>query len=201
VTSPAESGALSPDARRDALVSRLFEAAITTMEACTVYLGDRLGLYAALNRRGPSTAAELAAATGTHSRYVREWLEQQAVAGILAADGAVDAEARRYRLPPGHAEVLLDADSLNCVSPVLRLVVGLMAPLPEVLRAFRTGDGVPWSAYGEDGREGQAGGECSAADPAGNGRMSRGRGAKCVGWRIGEVRISRRRGRLVRRGG
>jgi SAM-dependent methyltransferase len=145
------------DARRDALVSRLFEAAITTMEACAVYLGDRLGLYAALDRRGPSTAAELAVATGTHARYVREWLEQQAVAGILEADAAADGEARRYRLPAGHAEVLLDADSLNYLTPVLRLVVGLTSPLPLLLQAFRTGGGVPWSAYGDDGREGQAG--------------------------------------------
>ena len=153
----AESPDAAAEARRDALSSRLFEAAITTMEACAVYLGDRLGFYAALNRQGPSTAAELAKATGTHPRYVREWLEQQAVAGILEVDAAADADDRRYRLPPGHAEVLLDADSLNWLTPVLRLVVGLTAPLPALLEAYRTGGGVPWSAYGEDGRLGQAG--------------------------------------------
>src|SRR5918912_2517503 len=65
--------------RRDALVSRLFEAAIGTFDLVSVYLGERLGLYASLARHGPSTAAELAERTRVHERYAREWLEQQAV--------------------------------------------------------------------------------------------------------------------------
>ena len=37
--------------QRDALVGRLFEAAIGTMDVFAVYLGDRLGLYQALADR------------------------------------------------------------------------------------------------------------------------------------------------------
>jgi hypothetical protein len=51
-----------------------------------VYLGDRLGLFRALADGGPATSAELASRIGLDERYVREWLEQQAVTGILAAD-------------------------------------------------------------------------------------------------------------------
>jgi hypothetical protein len=41
-------------------------------------LGDELGLYKALKAGGgPMTPAELAKATGTHERWVREWLYQQ----------------------------------------------------------------------------------------------------------------------------
>ena len=45
-----------------------------------------------------------------NERYAREWLEQQAMTGILEAvdPEAADAE-RRYALPAGHHEVLLDA--------------------------------------------------------------------------------------------
>ena len=143
--------------RRDALVSRLFDASISTMEACCVYLGDRLGLYRALHAKGPMTAAELAAATKISERYAREWLEQQAVAGVLDTDGAADAGARRYSLPPEHAEVLLDPDSLNMLAPVVQLVVGLTSQLPALLDAFRSGAGIAWSRYGADVREGQAG--------------------------------------------
>ena len=39
-----------------------------------VLLGDRLGLFKAMRAGGRMTAAELAARTGTHERYVREWL-------------------------------------------------------------------------------------------------------------------------------
>jgi len=143
--------------RRDALVGRLFSAAIGTMELLCVYLGDRLGLYQALADRGSTTAAELAAATGTDERYVHEWLEQQAASGLLDVDDPrLDAATRRYRLPAAYREVLLDADSLNCLSGLIRLVVGVGQPLPALLEAFRSGGGVPYPAYGPDTREGIA---------------------------------------------
>ena len=39
-----------------------------------------LGLYKALHADGPMTAGELAARTGIHERYLREWLSHQAAA-------------------------------------------------------------------------------------------------------------------------
>lgn len=143
--------------RREALVGRLFESVLNTMEICCVYLGDRLGLYRALQSGAPTTAAELAAAAGINERYAREWLEQQAVSGILEVDSAADPAARRYSLPAPHAEVLLDPDSLSWFAPVVQLVIGFTRPLPTLLQAFRTGEGISWSAFGADAREGQAG--------------------------------------------
>ena len=100
---------------------------------------------------------ELADATGTHERYTREWLEQQAVAGILEVDDAdAQPEERRYRLPEGHDEVLLERDSLYYVAPFAQQMVSITRPLPAVLEAFRTGGGVPYPEYGEDMREGIA---------------------------------------------
>ena len=143
--------------RRDALVGRLFEAAIGTLDVFSVYIGDRLGLYRALADRGSAISGELAAATGTNERYVREWLEQQAATGILEAeDAGAEATGRRYRVPLGHREVLLDRDSLNWMAGLLRLVVGVTKPLPALLQAFRTGGGVPYPDYGPDTLEGIA---------------------------------------------
>ena len=144
-------------ARRDALAQRLFEASLGTMELASVYLGDRLGLYAALRRLGGATVRELAAATGTHERYVREWLEQQAVAGVLDVTSEPDAHARHYTLPAGHDDVLLDPEHLSHLVPVVRMVVGGLPLAPRLVQAFRTGEGIPWSAYGPDVIEGQAG--------------------------------------------
>ena len=143
--------------RRDALLQRLFETSVGAMELGAVYLGLRLGLYETLRRLGGATSMELATATRTDERYVREWLEQQAVAGILEASTEGEATARRYTLPAGHDEVLLDADSLNCFAPVVRFVVGTLPMTSRLLDAFRTGNGIPWSAYGADVIEGQAG--------------------------------------------
>ena len=71
----------------DALVDRLFTAALGTFDLAGVYLGDRLGWYRSLSEDGPATPEELAERTRTDARYAREWLEQQAVGGILEVDG------------------------------------------------------------------------------------------------------------------
>jgi ubiquinone/menaquinone biosynthesis C-methylase UbiE len=149
--------ASSADTRRDELVERLFGSALGAMDLLCVYLGDRLGMYRALADTGPSTSAELASVAGVNERYAREWLEQQAMAGILDAQdpSASDAE-RRYVVPAGHDEVLLDAGSLNHMAPMAQLVVACALPIHTVLEAFGTGDGVPYADYGADLHEGQA---------------------------------------------
>jgi ubiquinone/menaquinone biosynthesis C-methylase UbiE len=143
--------------QRDALGERLFESTVAALDLYCVHIGDRLGLYRALAEKGPLTAAELADAAGIHARYAREWLEQQAVGGILEVDDP-DAEPgkRRFTLPAGHAEALVDRDSLAYAAPLARVPVALGRPLPELIDAFRGGGGVPWTAYGADGREAQA---------------------------------------------
>ena len=145
--------------QRDAMVGRLFSSVIGSLELLHVYLGDHLGLYRALADKGPLTASELAKAAGVHKRYAREWLEEQAVSGFLTVEpNGEGAEARRYSLPPAHAEVLLDADNLNYMSPNARLVVGIAGVMPRVLGAFRSGEGIPFEDYGADVRNGIAGG-------------------------------------------
>jgi hypothetical protein len=96
---------------RDALVWRLFNSTIGALELLHVYLGDRLGLYGALADHGALTSAGLSSAADISERYAREWLEQQAVAGVLAVESGASADGRAYRLSPAHAEVLLDADT------------------------------------------------------------------------------------------
>ena len=82
----------------DDVAERIFAMALAGAEAMSLYLGDRLGWYRSLASEGTATPAELASRTGTAERYAREWLEQQAVCGILVAHEE-EAE-RRYELPP-----------------------------------------------------------------------------------------------------
>jgi SAM-dependent methyltransferase len=152
------SAATDADREREALLERLMHASAGMFDIYTTYLGDRLGLYRALAESGPAAPAALADRTGTNERYVREWLEQQTVIGTLAVNDPSAAPAeRRYRLPAGHAEVLVDRDSLNYLAPLAQLMVGTVHPLPAILDAFRTGGGVPFGDYGADMREGQGG--------------------------------------------
>jgi len=135
----------------DALTERLFAATVASFDLAGVYLGDRLGLYRSLHANGPATPEELARRTGTDARYVREWLEQQAVGAILD----VDAE-HRFSLSREHAAVLVHDESLNLMAPVSRMVAAAFGRLPALVDAYRSGDGVGWEAYGPDMREGQA---------------------------------------------
>jgi len=149
-TSPSDDPATS-----DALVGRLFEAYLGMFDVMAVYLGDRLGLYRALAEAGPSTAGELASRAGIDERYAREWLEQQAVTGILTVDDLAAADRRRYALPAGYRAPLLDPDSPYSIAPVARSLVACAKVMPQVVEAYRTGGGVDWSAYGPDMIESQ----------------------------------------------
>jgi SAM-dependent methyltransferase len=149
---PTDSRPTDPDA--NAIADQVFAATLGAMELLSIYLGDRLGWYRSLRQDGPATPALLAERTGTSPRYAQEWLEQQAVVGLLRAD--TDGPERRYTLPSGAAEVLTDVDSLSYLAPLSRMIGAVGPRLAELLDAYRTGDGVSWDELGADARESQA---------------------------------------------
>ena len=145
------------DKQRDTFVERLMKSTAGVFDIFTIYIGHKLGFYDALAGGDFLNSTELASRTGTHERYVREWLEQQTVSGILQVENAErDAKARRFRMPAGHAEVLVDRDSLNYLAPLAQLLAGAVYPLESILNAYRNGGGVPYADYGRDMFEGQA---------------------------------------------
>ncbi|WP_114907822.1 methyltransferase domain-containing protein [Ornithinimicrobium murale] len=103
-------------------------------------VGDRTGLYAALAASGPVTSAQLAGATGTAERYVREWLAQQAAVGILSYDPA----DQTFTLPPEHAAVLASDDSPASMIGAAPQISGLHRRTDQLVEAFRSGEGIAW---------------------------------------------------------
>jgi predicted O-methyltransferase YrrM len=138
----------------DVVAERIFALALAGAESMSVYVGDRLGWYRSLATDGPATPTELAERTATHERYTREWLEQQAVCGILVAHE--EAGGRRFELPAGAAEALTDETSLAYLGALPRIFVAAAQHLPDLLDAYRSGDGVSWEEFGADARETQA---------------------------------------------
>ncbi len=141
------SAATVDTAAAEELAGRLFGAVIGATELATIYLGEQLGLYRALTG-GPLAAAELATRTGMDERYVLEWAQQQAIAGLLVADGD-DPAAATYALAPGAREVLVDETNPNDLAALGPALVGIAGALPSVRDAFHTGAGLPWAAYGD----------------------------------------------------
>jgi SAM-dependent methyltransferase len=133
------------------LVERLFGAVIDTLEVASIHLGGRLGFYRALAEDGDATPTELAVLTGTAERYVREWLEQQAVAGFLCVDDPnAPLDQRRYGLPAAYRAVFVEEENLSYLTPLAAIAVDVLVPLEQLLDAYRTGDGVPFETYGTD---------------------------------------------------
>lgn len=147
----------------EAVAQRLLDASLGAADLLAVFLGEQLGWYDSLRDDGPATAAELADRSGTHPRYAREWLEQQAVTGFLVVDvpqqrgdEPADGAARRYRLPAAAAEVLTDRTSLSYLAPLGRVFAASAMQLPALLEAYRSGGGVSWAQFGPLMRGAQA---------------------------------------------
>ncbi len=137
--------------RSDALVERLFTDTIGALELFSIYIGVELGLYEQLARE-PLTAEQLAERAGIAERNSREWLEQQAVAGLIETD---DDGVRRFALSDDHRRVLASPDDPAHVAPFAHMLAGIGGVLDRVVDAYRSGGGVPYSAYGRAFRHGQ----------------------------------------------
>lgn len=141
----------------DDVSARVVAALLGTQELFALYAGERLGWYRALDELGDATSDVLAARTGTHERYVREWLEHQAGVGVVTVDDVGAApRRRRYALTAGAREVLLDGDSPAFLGGLPRIAVASGRVVDELLAAYRTGGGVSWERLGTDAREAQA---------------------------------------------
>lgn len=104
-------------------------------------IGYEVGLFEA-SRAGPATSEELAERAGLKERYVREWLGAMATSGIYRYDPG----SGRYEFPEEHA-VLLTGDSARNMAPHSRMLEHFGTHLPKLKACFRSGGGVPYSAY------------------------------------------------------
>lgn len=142
----------------EALTERLLQSTIQALELYGIYLGKELGLYDILKSGRRFTSLELATAAGIDCRYAREWLEQQAVAGLLHVEhAAVPADERRYWLPAEHTNVLVADAHPAHLAPLAQMVAGIGGALERVVAAYRTGEGVAYPHFGAAFRKGQAG--------------------------------------------
>jgi NAD(P)-dependent dehydrogenase (short-subunit alcohol dehydrogenase family) len=154
LTGASDPAGAAPPGAAEQLAGRMFAAGIGAAELCTAYLGIQLGLYRAL-AGAPASAAELAERTGCDERYLREWRQAQAVSGLADVDGADPATAR-FALAEGTYEVLVDETGPAYLGSLAGVVAAAGRVLPLLASAYRTGEGVPYAAYGPDGFTAQA---------------------------------------------
>jgi len=109
-----------------------------------VVIGEKLGLYKAL-ATGPMTSAELAAATQTDERYLREWLSSQAAGGYITFDEAT----KKFSLTQEQAFTLANEDSPAYLPGAFELALGSLAAVPRIAESFRSGAGMGWHEHND----------------------------------------------------
>jgi SAM-dependent methyltransferase len=137
-------------ARLQAFLARSLNDLAAAQSAMLVCLGDRLGLYRAMNGAGPLSPELLAERASLDPRYVREWLINQAAGGYVEYEPATGC----FELRPEQASVLAEEDSAGFLGGAFQLCLGLSASLPALQRAFETGEGIALSSYPADAFEG-----------------------------------------------
>ena len=106
-----------------------------------IEVGYKVGLFEA-SKGGPATSQELSDRAGLKERYVREWLGAMTTSGIYS----YDAESTRYTLPDEHA-ALLTGDTAQNLCPISPIISHFGTHLPNLIACFRSGGGIPYSAY------------------------------------------------------
>jgi 2-polyprenyl-3-methyl-5-hydroxy-6-metoxy-1,4-benzoquinol methylase len=106
-------------------------------------VGHKTGLFDTMSQLPPSTSEEIAHAAGLDERYVREWLGGMVVGGFVE----YDPKDRSYYLPPEHAAVLTRAAGHENFAVFAQYYPLIGQVEEQVVASFRTGGGVPYSAY------------------------------------------------------
>ena len=111
--------------------------------ALLISIGHQTGLLDTLAGLPPSTSQQVADAAGLQERYVREWLDGMTCARIIVHDP----ESKAYVLPPEHAACLTEAAGPNNFARTMPFVALLAEVEQPIIECFRTGGGLPYSAY------------------------------------------------------
>lgn len=115
-----------------------------TFHAGLVVIGEQLGLFKAMKEAGaPVSSAELAERTGTHERYVREWLNAEAAGGYVEYDAANDS----FFLTEEQAFALADEKSPVYLPGAFLLATSALKAVPMIVERFRTGEGLGWHEH------------------------------------------------------
>ena len=120
---------------------------VTEMGAAAVgpliLIGDRLGLYKAIEDFGPLGSQQLADSTGTAERYVREWLAAMAASGYVTYHPEKD----QYSLSPEQAMVFSNPDSPVLMTGAYYAISSMYHDEEHMTEAFQSGEGVSWGDH------------------------------------------------------
>ncbi|MFF8844104.1 methyltransferase domain-containing protein [Streptomyces sp. NPDC015127] len=141
--SSSETQPVTDPAKQEAFAAEVVDVLNKGALALLTSVGHQTGLFDTLAELPPSTSDEIAKAAGLDERYVREWLGGMVVGGFVE----YEPEGRTYRLPPEHAASLIRAAGPDNLAGMMPYIALMGEVEQQVVRSFREGGGVPYSAY------------------------------------------------------
>lgn len=105
------------------------------------YIGDKLGLFAALAALGPASSGALAQETGLDERYVREWCNAMVASRYIEHDP----EARGYFITPEQSAALVDEGGPAFVGGAFQFALPSLLLAPQLIEVFKRGGGIPFA--------------------------------------------------------
>ena len=130
------------EGRLHELLGRFVTDAGGSFQALGAVLGDRLGLYRALQAVMPATPAEVAGEAGVGERYVREWLSCQAAGGYVTYDPTT----ARFSLTEEQAFALADPDGMQ-IAAAFHIPVAAGRNIERITESVRTNSGFGWHEH------------------------------------------------------
>lgn len=130
------------EGRLHELLGRFVTDAGGSFQALGAVLGDRLGLYRALQAVMPGTPAEVAAEAGVGERYVREWLSCQAAGGYVTYDPATG----HFSLTEEQVFALADPDGMQ-IAAAFHIPVAAGRNIERITESVRTNSGFGWHEH------------------------------------------------------
>ena len=104
------------------------------------YIGDRLGLFAAVAQHGPVDSIELARITDLNERYVREWLKALAAFGYIEYNDVTE----KYAMSDEQHAVLADEGSAVFGAGTFHFTLPSLLRTEQLMEVFQTGGGITY---------------------------------------------------------
>lgn len=109
------------------------------------YVGDRVGLFDAIDGKGRLSVDQIADLTGFHPKYLHEWLGSVAAAGYVTHH----AEDDTFSLTPEQALVFGREGQPACMQGFIQAIVSQYAEYEKAVETFSSGEGRPWGDHSQ----------------------------------------------------
>jgi 2-polyprenyl-3-methyl-5-hydroxy-6-metoxy-1,4-benzoquinol methylase len=130
------------EARLEQQIHKVIGDVAGAMSLFMAYLGDRAGVFAAMDGAGPLTCDVLAAKTGLNPKYLHEWL------GCVAAAGYVTFHSNEtFELTPEQALVFARDGQPANMQGFVQILFSQFETHEKAVGTFKSGEGRPWSDH------------------------------------------------------